>query len=77
MLSPLLSAPSVFTPFADYFPQSTNLSLRGMDFARTRRGIPSGSDLAHVYRQDHRFQGFAFQISENNVLYDRTLPPAR
>jgi hypothetical protein len=48
-----------------------------MDFARTRRGIPSGSDLAHVYRQDHRFQGFAFQISENNVLYDRTLPPAR
>ena len=58
------SVRSTHSPFAGYFSQSANLSLRVVCCARTR-GVASGSCVAHESAQVRRFQELGFQVPQN------------
>ena len=71
-VSPLSSAPSAASPFADCFPESANMSLRGA-FSQRIRGVVSGS-ITHTRRNKlHVFSTLSSTFLKTKVL---TLEPS-
>ena len=66
-VSPLSSVPSAASPYADYFPECANMSLRGA-FSQRIRSVVSGS-IAHTrLHKFHVFRNLASTFLKTKVL---------